>query len=72
MTVRELTCLVRLFQACADPALRRRAMELVPELAEWDKPIVERPHVVDDSRPSDKLSNWSTNSADRPPWTKIR
>ncbi len=36
MTIRELTCLVRLFQACADPALRRRAMELVPELSEWD------------------------------------
>ncbi len=39
MTIRELTCLVRLFQACTDPALRRRAIELVPELSEWDKPV---------------------------------
>ena len=36
MTFRELTCLIRLFQSCADPAIRRRAVELVPELAEWD------------------------------------
>ena len=37
MNIREFTCLIRLFQACADPVLRRRALELVPELAEWDK-----------------------------------
>lgn len=37
MTIRELTCLVHLFQACVDPVLRRRAIELVPELSEWDK-----------------------------------
>ena len=36
MTLREFTALVRLFQACADPALRRRAAELVPELREWE------------------------------------
>ena len=37
MTIREFTCLIRLFQACADPAIRCRAVELVPELAEWDE-----------------------------------
>lgn len=38
MTFREYTALVRLFQACADPALCRRALELVPELEEWLPP----------------------------------
>ena len=48
MTIRELTVLVRLFQACPDPALRRWAIQQVPELSEWDTPPVLQ--VVDDVR----------------------
>jgi len=54
MNLCEFTALVRLFEACADPAVRRRAMELVPELAEWDAPSVLR--VVGD--PSEIMKNW--------------
>ncbi len=36
MTLAEFTALVRLYQACADPALREAARRLVPELAEWE------------------------------------
>ena len=35
MTIREATALIRLYQACSDAAMRTRAVELVPELAEW-------------------------------------
>ena len=35
MNIREFTVLVRLFES-ADPELRRRAVALVPELAEWE------------------------------------
>jgi hypothetical protein len=38
MNIREFTCLVRLFQACRDQELRRRAIELVPELEHWNEP----------------------------------
>ncbi len=35
MNLREFTALIRLYQACSDAAVRTRAVELVPELAEW-------------------------------------
>ncbi len=59
MTIAEFTCLVRLFEACADLALRRRAIELVPELREWDQPTVLR--VVGDS--SEILKKWPQTAA---------
>ncbi len=35
MNIREFTALIRLYQACPDAVVRARAVELVPELAEW-------------------------------------
>ena len=36
MTLREAAALLLLFKSCADPAVRERAVRLVPELRELD------------------------------------
>lgn len=39
MTLQELTATVLLLRACPDAAVRARALELVPGLAEHDQPV---------------------------------
>jgi hypothetical protein len=36
MTIREALAMMKLYRACPDEAVRTRALELVPELAEFD------------------------------------
>lgn len=58
MTPREALVLVRLFEATTDPALRRWAIERVPELSEWDTPQVIRA-TGDPDKIEEMTKNWS-------------
>ena len=47
MSIRELTALVLLYRACPDEGVKRRVLEMLPELTELAEVLVPfRPHQV--------------------------